>query len=109
MRHPGGTAVSNRQGYETAICDTFNCAHCGVTVPLRAGVDPTADGSILVKQPHWKSDGMGVCLMCSDGFMRGLLCPPCHERQNREGGCRNFERQIDLIEKKQLSVATLYR
>jgi hypothetical protein len=99
VRHPGGTAIAwDAEGRVVEQYDSFNCAHCGVTVLLKGGKDPTHDGAIAHPQPHWQSDQMGVCLMCSDGYFRGLLCPPCHERQNKSGGCANFERRLDMIE-----------
>jgi hypothetical protein len=104
MRRPGGTAVAYRDGIVTAQNDTFNCAHCDTTVFLKAGVDPTSDGAIVHKQPHWQSDGMGVCLMCA-GTDRGLLCPSCHKIQNERGGCRNFMRRLEAYEKRSRMVA----
>jgi hypothetical protein len=101
MRHPGGTAVSwDKEGRIVEQYDTFNCAHCGVTVLLKGGKDPSQDGSIAHPQPHWKSDGMGVCLQCNDGYFRGLLCPTCHEHQNKHGGCKNFEKRLEQMERR---------
>jgi hypothetical protein len=102
VRRPGGTLETwdRRTGKRTAIHDTFNCAHCGVTCVLKAGIDPTHGGSIVNPQPHWQSDGMGVCLQCNDGFMRGLLCPVCHQHQNKHGGCVNFEKKLEQLERR---------
>jgi hypothetical protein len=106
MRRPGGTVLLYRDGVLVSERDTYNCAHCGTTVILRGGADPTQDGAISDAQPHWESDGMGVCLQCCGlNGERGLLCPSCHKKQNtlpidQGGGCRNFERRLDQYEKR---------
>lgn len=111
MRRPGEYLATYRDGVLTGEYDGFACAHCNRTVVLKAATDPTSAGSILAPQPHWDSEEMGVCLMCSDGAgNRGLLCPQCHADQNSstgrvDGKCKNFERQLEQRERG----AALYR
>lgn len=117
MLRNGGTLIVSEQMYRqdappvapgqrmkdsdaNAKFDTFNCCHCDATVILRARMDPTHDGAILAAQPHWTSAGMGVCLMCKDGWSRGLICPSCHKIQNEKGGCRNYMRRLEAYEKR---------
>ena len=117
MLRNGGTLIVSENFYDTnakpvapgqrikdndasARFDTFNCCHCDATIILRAGTDPTHDGSILAPQPHWQSNGMGVCLMCKDSWSRGLICPDCHKIQNTQGGCRSFMRRLEAYEKR---------
>jgi hypothetical protein len=82
----------------TAVHDAFACCHCNATVFLKAAADPTSQGAILYGQPHWQSENMGVCLACTDGFQRGLICPACEAEQHRTGKCINFERRLELRE-----------
>lgn len=116
MRNAGGTLMLSpevftpcglSEGNVTERYDTFNCSHCGTTCVLRAGVDPTHDGSILAPQPHWQSDGMGVCLMCKDGWSRGLICPACHKQQNAHGGCFPFQKRLELSERRQRCISSI--
>lgn len=110
MRRPGEYFATYRDGVLTAEYDAFACAHCNRSVFLKGGKDATADGAIVAPQPHWQSDGMGICLMCCGRFERGLLCPACHAEQNTaegriNGKCKNFERQLEARERAE----TLYQ
>lgn len=106
MRRPGAYLQTFRDGHSTAEYDSFSCSHCNCTVILKAGVDPTHSGAIVAAQPHWQSDGMEVCLACTDGQYRGLICPACAKEQHRLGRCVNFERRLEMSEKRRYTLGT---
>ncbi len=82
MRNAGGYATVVEPGRATLERDTFTCCHCNSIVYVAPLADP--------------SDMGGVCLLCTSGTRRGLICPRCATA----GGCSPFEKRLDAYERR---------